>query len=408
MKQDKSGNFDVFATLLALVLGLMLLVTLPEQLSLVFELSTHSVSKGQLLPISPEERASLCGNLPCSFSHKVLYLDELEFVEKPSFAYLSTVYTFSKETLGVSKLTAYSHFLPYYPLFDLIAISFFTFLYFRFKELKKKEPNAELKTTPNKEADLDNTPLPPFLGTFAIGTLHLIVATLLGLGIYNLDIASEYEILLAILVALVSSFLFYKVFSKNLTFVLTGFLSIGAATQASSIQYFLTIHSDLNKPEKQLFTTLEPGTISTKFTGFDSSPLSSSKGKRTYLYRWAAPYILKGEETQRNWMIWVKLEEDWVKNPRFGSAFFAEWMKERKVVLIEEDSLLISAIANSERMYGLDLSQGVYPYKLILGFENEMERAQTKVIVTYAILFGIWFLLAGFRFYAGSRPAPDA
>lgn len=145
-----------------------------------------------------------------------------------------------------------------------------------------------------------------------------------------------------------------------------------------------------------------------KFMGFDSFSSGGSKGKRTYTYRWASPYIRVGEEQNKNWMFWVKIEQDWIKNPKFRNAFFQEWSKNRKAVLIQEDDQLISAIANSERRFVLDLKQGVYPYKLILSFEDEIQSEKTKLIWTFGIIFGIWFLLAGFRFYAGSLPDPKS
>ena len=390
---------------------IVLLLTSISQTIVFYNWVSYSVEQVEPTPLTEEETNSFCSNQRCYYTHKVNFDGRDIIFDWHGSHYKDKLWIFTREEGGRKFIEHKEEFFYEYLYFDLFSIVFLFFYITSVKKENASDTNPRLKKWLNRknkkkeETEIDDSPLPPFLGIFILGYIEILLGLVISFLSWHflphvrwMQFGTQFSLIVLL------GFIMYYSSGKRLgiigSSILTLFISIFSA---KNINYIYNItHEDPNKSSQiEQVYTLNEGNVSLEKVGvFSDMSFSTSRrsSRKSYTYYFVAPYLQKEFPEDKTQWLWLKSE--WMEDPLRLELFLEKWQKSKLAVQIYDDSP-IYAVTVVGNYHNLDLTAGIALLKPILSLEEEIIREATPTVVVLVILFLIWTLFGGLRIYAG-------
>ncbi|NBU98040.1 MAG: hypothetical protein EBS19_07495 [Spirochaetia bacterium] len=402
--------YDWTRVILFFAILIILFITSISQTIILYNWVSYSVEEVEPVELTEDEISTFCSNQKCYYTHKV-NLDGRDITfDWHGFHYKNKIWIFTRMEGGRKFIEHKEEFLYEYLYFDLFSI---IFLYFYITSVKKENANDTnpkwkkwlQRKKKKEETEIDDKPLPPFLGIFILGYIEIILGVVISFlswhflpHVYWMQFGTQFGSIILL------GYILYYVSGKRMGIIASSILTLLISIfSAKDINYIYNItHTDSSKSGQiEQVYNLNEGKIDLENIGvYSDMSYSTSRrsSKKSYTYYFVAPYLQKDFPEDKTQWLWLRNE--WVEDPLRLDQFLREWEKSRLAVQIYDDSPLY-AVTVVGNFRNLDLNGGVALLKPILSLEEEIVSKATPTVFVIVVLFLIWTLFGGLRMYAG-------
>ena len=390
---------------------IVLLLTSISQTMVFYNWASYSVEQVEPILLTEEETNSFCSNQKCYYTHKINFDGRDIIFDWHGFHYKDKLWIFTREEGGRKFIEHKEEFFSEYLYFDLFSIVFLFFYITSVKKENANDTNPRLKKWLNRknkkkeETEIDDSPLPPFLGIFILGYIEILLGLVISFLSWHflphirwMQFGTQFSLIVLL------GFIMYYSSGKRSGIIGSSILTLLISIfSAKDINYIYNImHKDLSQSGQiEQVYNLNEGRVDLENLGVYSDMSYTTirrSSRKSYTYYFVAPYLQKEFPDDKTQWLWLKNE--WMEDPLRLELFLGKWQKSKLAVQIYDDSPLyaVTVVGNYRN---LDLTAGIALLKPILSLEEEIIREATPTVVVLVILFLVWTLFGVLRIYAG-------